>query len=447
MNKWLSFRISTFIASSRVIVNVYDDLTSQGFRRTNEKRLVYRFDVGWFQSSSDSLLVTASILRNNFPIEQRFSIRLFALSDTRFVANILLKKLIDASILRAKSATNSTVSAISSAHAPLRRRLSLAVIKLTDYLGSGRIVSDKWKEGKRKDTVGQLCRRLGSPISRALLSLLVFPRSNLDRTVHNDDHNESLVDVRRELYRPGEWAASENRESKPVWDRSTEKRRREVLRSLVVVSVEMERLRVSTDRIQNWYSFRGWATWLSLSLSLSSCSVRSLEKIAERTAREGRINMRRRAARRSRAFRIGDSSDAFFLRATTAATNSAKTRLVTTSDNTIATARRSSYAVINRRSPGRSSCSPLYTRSLRTRSAPLDARPAREIMDCHDATDNGLKELAVSRDISTNRLLSDDFCDSISWIYIFRVENRRIFFSICCLWEIFSGIDSIISTI
>lgn len=87
--------------------------------------------------------MTASILRNNFPIEQRLSIRLFALSDTRFVGNILLKKLIDASILRAKSATNSTVSAISSTHAPLRRRLSLAVIKLTDYLGSGRIVSNK----------------------------------------------------------------------------------------------------------------------------------------------------------------------------------------------------------------------------------------------------------------------------------------------------------------
>lgn len=174
-------------------------------------------------------------------------------------------------------------------------------------------------------------------------------------------------------------------------------------------------------------------------LSLSSCSVRSLEKIAERTAREGRINMRRRAARRSRAFRIGDSRDASFLRATTAATNSAKTRLVTTSDNTIATARRSSYAVINRRSPDRSSCSPLYTRSLRTRSTPLDARPAREIMDCHDATDNGLKELAVSRDISTNRLLSVDFCDSISWIYIFRAENRSIFLVFVALEKCFPG--------
>ena len=59
-------------------------------------------------------------------------------------------------------------------------------------------------------------------------------------------------------------------------------------------------------------------------------------------------------------------------------------------------ARRGGYQpAIGRPIPG------LCTRPLRARSAPLDARPPREIMDCHDATDNRLEDV----DISTNRLL------------------------------------------
>lgn len=60
-------------------------------------------------------------------------------------------------------------------------------------------------------------------------------------------------------------------------------------------------------------------------------------------------------------------------------------------------------------------------------------------MDCHDATDNGLKELAVSPDISTNRLLFVDFRDSISWIYIFRAKNRRIFLVFVASEKFFPG--------
>lgn len=56
----------------------------------------------------------------------------------------------------------------------------------------------------------------------------------------------------------------------------------------------------------------------------------------------------------------------------------------------------------------------LCTRSLRARSAPLDARPPREIMDCHDATDNRLEDV----DISTNRILH---CFSTS-LFFFDVE-------------------------
>lgn len=64
---------------------------------------------------------------------------------------------------------------------------------------------------------------------------------------------------------------------------------------------------------------------------------------------------------------------------------------VATNDNTMGTARRLSAS--HRPTDPR----PLHASVTCT----LDARPPREIMDCHDATDNRLEDV----DISTNRLL------------------------------------------
>lgn len=103
------------------------------------------------------------------------------------------------------------------------------------------------------------------------------------------------------------------------------------------------------------------------------------------------------------------------LRATTAATSAFLRRVTITQ-----WARRGGYQpAIGRPILG------LCTRPLRARSAPLDARPPREIMDCHDATDNRLEDV----DISTNRLpdwfSTSLFSSMLNWVGYPSLDRRK----------------------